>query len=617
MVRFCLDCGATIPDGASECRACTAKTLSDAPTVPAGGREAAFPALEGYRHAGVLGQGGMGVVHLADDTVLRRTVAVKVISERRWPHPEDRQRFLREARAMAAIEHPNVVRVYSFGEVEGRPYIVMEYVRGESLAARLRRGPLPVREACRIVREIALGLNAAWERRLVHRDVKPSNVLLDSRGRAHVADFGLAESVEPEADTGESASRVAGTPQYMAPEQARGQAADFRADLYSLGILLYELLTGLPPFQDTTISGLRRRHAEEPLPSPSSGRFAAPDALVRVLVWMTQKDPEARPRSYRELIEALDAAVSPDPAVLAVPSWWPLSDLPKNLRQGRAIRLAAAWAAVTAVCALTGIANIHWDWNAIPVQLGPLRFDVTLYPAFPLSVVCAIWLGPGWGAIPLYLANLIGATYGGVPFPLSLLFSAAGAIELLILWGLFVALDIDPDLRRRRDVVLFVGSTAVAAVIASTSVIVWNASRGHDFSMGQRLWYGWVLGDILQAAIIAAPLLHVLGPSARAWVRREMAIEPRTEITYARVAVTLALVLGALGLLVFAGFGLVQDSLERDLATMTGRNELRLRLLQMQVFIGILILALVVATGVVSTTLAQKGAAERRRREEL
>jgi hypothetical protein len=200
---------------------------------------------------------------------------------------------------------------------------------------------------------------------------------------------------------------------------------------------------------------------------------------------------------------------------------------------------------------------------------------------------------------------------------LNLLFSAAGAIELLILWGLFVALDIDPDLKRRRDVALFVGSTAVAAVIASTSVIVWNASRGHDFSMGQRLWYGWVLGDIIQAGLLAAPLLRNLGPSARAWVRREMATEPRTEITYARVAVTLALVLGALGLLVFAGFGMVQDSLERDLTTLAGRNELRLRLLQMQVFIGILVLALVVATGVVSTTLAQKGAAERRRRQEL
>lgn len=557
-------------------------------------------------------------MYLADDAVLGRTVAVKVIAEGRWPNPGDRQRFLREARSMAAIEHPNVVRVYSFGEAEGRPYIVMEYVKGESLAARLRRGPLSVREATRIVREIALGLNAAWERRLVHRDVKPSNVLLDSRGKVHVADFGLAESVDTrEGGEGVPATGVVGTPHYIAPEQARALAVDFRADLYSLGILFYELLSGARPFQDAKVTGLLQKHLQEPLPDLKLGRAHVPDAIARLVVWMTEKDPAARPGSYRELVEALDAALPPDPAVLSVPSWWPLGDLRSALRTGAGWRLALLWVLVTAACAWSGVLNIVWDWNAIPVSVGPLSFDVTLYPAFPLGLLCAIWLGPGWGAVPTYLANLGGAVYGGVPFPVNTLFAAAGVIELLILWGLFVALDIDPDLRRWRDFLRFGASAGVAAVIASTSVIVWNASRGYDFSTGQRLWYGWVIGDVLQAALLAAPCMRWLGRRARAWVRGQMATKPRSEVTQTRIALTLAAVLAALGLLVFAGFEMVQDSLEHELATMAGRSELHLRLFQMQLFIGILVVALVVATGLVSTTLAQKGAAGRRRREEL
>lgn len=613
----CLKCGASVPEGVPACPACEAPTPTDVSTVPAIPRGAVLPRLEGYREAGLLGRGGMGVVYLADDTVLRRTVAVKVISEPREESPVDRGRFLREARSMAAIEHPNVVRVYSFGEVGGRPYIVMEYVKGESLAARLRRGALPLGEACRIVREIALGLNAAWERRLVHRDVKPSNVLLDAGGRVHVADFGLAESVDT-TDGGEGvpATGVVGTPQYIAPEQARGLQVDFRADIYSLGILFYELLNGTRPFEDAAATGLLQKHIQEPLPPMKPGQPEVPEAVRNLMIWMTRKDPAARPGSYRELLDALDRAAPPDPALLSVPSWWAMGDLVTSLKRGRGLALACVWGAVTALCAWTGIVNISRDWNAIPVVLGPLRFDLTLYPAFPLSLLCAVWLGPGWGALPLYVANLVGSVYGGVPFPVNILFAAAGPIELVILWGLFVALDIDPDLRRGRDLLRFVASAAVAAVIASTSVIVWNASRGYDFSTGQRLWYAWVIGDVLQAALVAVPM-RWLGPRARRWARGQMAMEPRSEVTYRRVAVTLALVLAALGLSIFVGFDMVQDSLERELATGAGRTELRLRLFQTQLFIGILILALVVATGLVSTTLAQKGSVERRRREAL
>lgn len=624
MSERCAGCGRPLDQGQLLCGDCertrsadTTDLLYSDPAVPLEVRdEAEFPPLEGYRCAGVLGRGGMGAVYLADDTILHRTVAIKVISAERRSASQDRTRFLREARSMAAIEHPNVVRVYSFGEVQGRPYLVMEYVAGESLAARLRRGPLPAKEACRIVREIAAGLNAAWARRLVHRDVKPSNVLLDSRGKVRVADFGLAESFDPAEEEGVRGLGAVGTAQYVAPEQARGQAVDFRADVYSLGVVFYELLAGRP-FERGSPTDAPETPIEKQLSAVRRSRRDVPEAIARLVAWMTRADPAARPDSYRALIEALDAAAPPEPAVLSVPSWWPVAEVWRSLRRGRGRGLAAAWVITNLVCALSGVLNVVWAWNAIPVALGPLRFDVTVYPAFPLSLLWAVWLGPGWGVLPLYLANLLGAAYGGVPFPVNVLFAAAGPIELLILWCLFVALDIGPDLRTAREGARFVTSAAVAAVIASTGVIAWNASLGNDFATGQRLWYGWVVGDILQAALLAAPCMRLVGGRVRAWAQRELGSSPRTEVTQARVTITLAVVLAALGILVFVGFGMVQDSLERDLTTLTGRTELRLRLFEMHLFLGILVLALVVATGLVSTTLARRGVVELRRKEDL
>ncbi len=623
MAGLCAECGRRLDEGLSLCPNCERTRSADTTdllhdddgTLPDVSESGEFPPLEGYRCAGVLGRGGMGAVYLADDTVLHRTVAIKVISAGRRSAPQDHARFLREARSMAAIEHPNVVRVYSFGEVQDRPYLVMEYVRGESLASRLRRGPLPTREACRIVREIALGLNAAWARHLVHRDVKPSNVLLDSRGKVRVADFGLAESFDPaEAAEGAGGYGAVGTVQYVAPEQARGQAVDFRADVYSLGIVFFEMLVGRPSDDDEEADSAR---LERQIPPIRRVRRDVPDAIARLVAWMTQRDPAARPDSYRTLIEALDAAAPPDPAVVSVPSWWPLSAVWRGARRGSGRRLAAAWVVTNLLCALFGALNVMWEWNAIPFTLGPLRFDVTAYPAFPLSLLWAVALGPAWGVVPLYLANFVGAVYGGVPFPVSVLFAAAGPIELLILWCLLVALDVGPDLRTWREAVRFVASAAVAAIIASTGVIAWNASQGNDFATGQRLWYGWVFGDILQATLLVAPCLRFLGARFRAWSERELGTSPKTEVTHARVTVTLAVVLAALGLLVFAGFDMVQVSLEHDLATITGRTELRLLLFQTHLFLGILVLALVIATGLVSTTLAQKGVAELRRKSDL
>src|SRR5688572_9061966 len=213
----------------------------------------------------------MGQVFLAQDETLERRVAIKVIAQSLAGEGVARSRFLREARAMAGVEHPNVVRIYAFGEAEGHLYIVMEYVEGETLAARLARMTrLAVSDSLRIASEVAQALSAAWRRGIVHRDVKPANILIDAEDRVKVADFGLARAVRAaggsDSDT-TSDGMVVGTPHYMSPEQALGEETDFRSDIYSLGIVLFEMLGGQKPFTGRSPVEVIGKQLREPLPS--------------------------------------------------------------------------------------------------------------------------------------------------------------------------------------------------------------------------------------------------------------------------------------------------------------------------------------------------------------
>lgn len=266
----------------------------------------------------------MGSVFLADEEALGRNVAIKLIKPPQegsgMSAAEARTRFQREARAMANVEHPNVVRVYAFGETNGQSFLVMEHVNGETLAQRIRRaGPLPVSEAVELIGQVVNGLEAASERGIVHRDVKPSNILLDKKGRPHVADFGLARSSISAADSSLTQSgHLVGTPQYVSPEQARGRKVDFRGDIYSLGLVFYETLTGKRAFGGSTPIEVIDQHLHQPLPPLRAERPDAPAALAALIEWMTRKDPDQRPESYSALRDAL-GAIETSPSVAETP----------------------------------------------------------------------------------------------------------------------------------------------------------------------------------------------------------------------------------------------------------------------------------------------------------
>jgi tRNA A-37 threonylcarbamoyl transferase component Bud32 len=261
-----------------------------------------------YRLESKLGSGGMSTVYLARDETLERWVAAKVLHREISDQPDQIERFRREARAVAQVSHPNVVAVIDAGEDGGRPYIVFEYCDGETLKQRIERlGKLPLDEAAAYAIEIGRGLAAAHQRRLVHRDVKPQNVLIDSDGRAKVTDFGIARELEQDGLT--KTGRVLGTTDYVSPEQAMGQPVDARSDIYSLGVVLYEMLTGDVPFTAETVVGVAMKHVNEPLPDVQHERPEVSAALAAVTERSTEKEADRRYPDMQAMLDELEAAL--------------------------------------------------------------------------------------------------------------------------------------------------------------------------------------------------------------------------------------------------------------------------------------------------------------------
>jgi predicted Ser/Thr protein kinase len=274
----------------------------------------------GYRILRLLGRGGMGAVYLAREESLERLVAVKVLAQERGRDETSRERFKREARTAARLTHPNIVPLHAFGEADGMMYLVMGYVPGESLAARLKRdGRLGIAETRRIVADVADALDHAHRQGVVHRDVKPDNVLIDDEsGRALLADFGIAKAASA-GGTMTQAGTLIGTPHYMSPEQAAGRSEiDGRSDLYSLGALAYTLLSGRPPFEGSDAGSVLAQHLTQEPPALRSIRPDVPDDLAAALRRCLAKEPAGRwpdARAFREAVAPtrLDDEELPEP----------------------------------------------------------------------------------------------------------------------------------------------------------------------------------------------------------------------------------------------------------------------------------------------------------------
>jgi serine/threonine-protein kinase len=260
-----------------------------------------------YRLERELGRGGMGVVFLATDTTLDRRVAIKVVHPELAPHESITRRFLAEARTIARLRHPNIVAIHAAGSAEGLLYYVMDEVAGESLRQRLNReGKLAIEDAARVTADLASALEAARHAGVVHRDVKPENVLLDeTSGRALLADFGIARAVAAEAGGSTTGQGVAvGTPAYMSPEQASGEEIDTRSDLYALGIVAYEMLAGHPPFQGPHRVVVSKHIAERPVPIQRL-RPDTPESLATAVMRALEKQPADRWQTGDELRRTL------------------------------------------------------------------------------------------------------------------------------------------------------------------------------------------------------------------------------------------------------------------------------------------------------------------------
>jgi serine/threonine protein kinase len=438
------------------------------------------PRLEGFEILGTLGHGGMGVVYKARQAGLDRLVALKVILAGAHASPQEVSRFRREAETVARLQHPNIVQIYEIGEQEGSPFLALEFVEGGSLADRLDGTPLPPRRVGELVLVLAQAVQHAHARGILHRDLKPANVLLTQDGTPKLTDFGLAKRLDVErGETG--TGDILGTPCYMPPEQATGQIHDLgpAADVYALGAILYELLTGRPPFKGATVlETLDQVRTHEPVP-PTALQPGLPRDLETICLKCLQKEPRHRYPSAAALaddlqrflageaisarsltmVEHLARALTYDsPASLSLRSWstlllW-MASLP-ILTQVVLFLLFTGWPSYPAICVWTCVlAVLVLD----PLLLWPMRRPLRQVPrtyrrwiwslmlarctGFLLVPVVVALMRPGYDlaefflVFPLWIVldgnyYLLTGSEGGLSYPVAVSFYAAGVLMTL------------------------------------------------------------------------------------------------------------------------------------------------------------------------------------------
>jgi serine/threonine-protein kinase len=258
-----------------------------------------------------LGRGGMATVYKAFDPMFDREVAVKVLPRELLHNPQFHKRFAREAKTVARLEHAAIVPVYDVGEDNEQPYFVMRLMAGGSLADKIRQGPLNLQESASILKKIAAGLDYAHKKGIVHRDLKPGNILFDETGNPFLSDFGIAKIANLSQQTNLTGSGgIIGTAAYMSPEQAQGLDVDYRSDIYALGVILYEMLSGKPPYDSNTPMGIAIKHITDPIPRILESKPDLPESIQAVIDKALAKNPEERYPSASGFAEALDLALS-------------------------------------------------------------------------------------------------------------------------------------------------------------------------------------------------------------------------------------------------------------------------------------------------------------------
>jgi serine/threonine protein kinase/tetratricopeptide (TPR) repeat protein len=342
-----------------------------------------------YRIESKLGSGGMGEVYLAEDTLLRRKVALKLLPPNFQQDSSARKRFLHEARSAAGLAHANICTIHEVGEFDGKDFIVMEYVDGQTLRDRLAQSALPLPEARQIAVEITEALEEAHENGIVHRDLKPANIMLTRKGHAKVMDFGLAKQMFRPDQAGGSEETISvvtmerspvGTLAYMSPEQLRGEAVEIRSDIFSLGVVFYEMLGGLHPFRTSSfLSTSDRILHEEPLPirrlNPS-----IPERIEKLLKRMLSKDPAGRPASAREVRAEFQTALNPEAG--HSPAWNGIGHMLK--RRWKTATAAGAILLILLFAAIPSVRRIIRR-NVLGTNI-PSRIHVAVLPLESLNV---------------------------------------------------------------------------------------------------------------------------------------------------------------------------------------------------------------------------------------
>lgn len=314
--------------------------------------------IDGMAVESVVGQGGMGVVLRTRDRRLQRLLAIKLLSPMLAGSGAARQRFFREARAAAAVVHPNIVPIYAVSAERSLPYLVMPYIAGGNLQHVLdAHGPLPLERSLSIGLQVAEGLAAAHQQGIVHRDIKPANLMLDEGGfRIMITDFGLARALDDATLTG--SGLLAGTPQYMSPEQARGASIDHRSDIYSLGAVLYAMATGRPPVRGDSTLEILRRIGEEPPKSIVGINETYPVWYERLVKLLMASHANQRPQSAEQVTELLRSAL----AHARSPH---KTTLPVILRRPSSLRLRTRYIVTAIALSLIGIASLVATWGAL------------------------------------------------------------------------------------------------------------------------------------------------------------------------------------------------------------------------------------------------------------